>query len=558
MGRREETTNGGAEVKGSTPSHLTSTPPPLPTSPLSLVFLGLAALLAGLLRWETRTRFIYGWDTVHYVLAQDRYDVRLHQPHPPGSYYYVFLAKLLRGLTGDAHTALLLVGALFSALLVVAAFFLARELDPQRREASGWLAVAITGTAPLFWFFGSVGLNYGPNGALTTLAALLFLRTARRSDRWQSPLAAGVVLGLIGGFRPTDVAFLLPAYLWSLYRFWAPTADRKPDWKPALGSLGLGAAFNLGWLVPSVLYSGGIGEYLAMLQAQEPLLGQTSVFGAGLRALREPLITHRRCLEGALGAAWPPLLAGLGVWLVRQPGRRAAVAPPAREMLGFAALFTAPAFAFYLLLHFNSPGYALTYCGLLAALGAVGCAALLERPGKSAAKTWRYAVLAACLAAGNTALFWFGWPGPGSTAHRALSGAELRDHDRYYRELRAFLNREYGKAPVRIICSWNFTEGLRVVQAALPDRPDAVVQPMKAGDYVPALLRHLTWFRLVTPAQVRREGRPVIAVVRTREDPPYHQYYFGKHWDKVSIGPGHIVYRLRTEREPAAGVAGRS
>src|SRR3712207_8845788 len=52
-------------------------------------------------------------------------------------------------------------------------------------------AASLAASAPLFWFYGSVGLNYGPAGTLSALVALGCLRLCRR----QSPGAAGLLAG---------------------------------------------------------------------------------------------------------------------------------------------------------------------------------------------------------------------------------------------------------------------------------------------------------------------------------------------------------------------------
>src|SRR5207248_10402365 len=82
----------------------------------------------------------------------------------------------------------------------------------------GWLAAVLGATAPLFWFYGSVGLNYGPAGALAAVVALGCVRLCLGHSPGPSVLLAGAALGALGGFRPTDEAFLLPAYVWPLWR----------------------------------------------------------------------------------------------------------------------------------------------------------------------------------------------------------------------------------------------------------------------------------------------------------------------------------------------------
>ncbi len=56
------------------------------------VVAGIAAIA---LRWPFRTRLPLSWDSVQYVLGILRYDITLHQPHPPGYFLYVHSAKLL-------------------------------------------------------------------------------------------------------------------------------------------------------------------------------------------------------------------------------------------------------------------------------------------------------------------------------------------------------------------------------------------------------------------------------------------------------------------------------
>src|SRR5439155_25942346 len=95
-----------------------------------------------------------------------------------------------------------------------------------------------------------------------------------------------------------------------------------------------------------------------------------------------------------------------------------------------------PAFLFYLLGHFNSPGYALLYAGLLAA-GASAYAARVLFSGARAAPLLAAAVLVMLLL--NTWLFHSGWPLAPRLAQRGMSEAEIRDHDRYYTEVRKYL-----------------------------------------------------------------------------------------------------------------------
>jgi hypothetical protein len=495
----------------------------------------LLALLSAALRWLTRVHRIYGWDSVHYILAQDRYDLLAHQPHPPGSYYYILLARAARLLTGDPHASLLLVSSLLGGVLVWVLFHLAREL--WESEEAGWVAAVLGATSPLFWFYGSVGLNYGPTGTLSALVALGCVQACRARTAARGVLLAGAALGVLGGFRPTDVVFLAPGYLWALGCAWR-TGVRG---RGLLTGPAVAALLTVGWLTPNLLSTGGWEGYLNTLRGQEHLLARSSALAVGWPALWEAEITHQRSLECLLGAGWLLALIG-GIQAFRCSGVRVSRSqgPGVAWLLGaLGVLIVAPAFLFYLLGHFNSPGYALSYGGFLRAVGA-GIGAKAFR-----ARTRVFPLVLCGLALGNTAMFLLGWPGAGRLGQRSLSAVELRDHDRYYGALHSYLRRNYPPGSVRLLSSWNSTDGLRIVQALLPEYAEDVAQAVDHAPELPPLFSSLHWLRLMTTAQLRAEGRPVLAIYRTREDPNYHESLFPQQWEKIPIDSGYLIYRLK-------------
>lgn len=522
-----------------------------PTAAVRLALPALA-LLAVALRWAGRAGSPYNWDSVHYLLAQERYDLTLHQPHAPGSYYYVLLARLLGAATGEPHAALLLLSALSGAGLVLVLFVLGRELGGAR---AGWIAAVTAATAPLFWFYGSVALNYAPAGCLAALTALGCLRLWRGGQpALPAALLAGGALGLLGGFRPTDSAFLAPALGAAL-----AAAACRGERRAAAAGLALAAALSAGWLAANVWHAGGPAGFLSGLRALETVLGRTSVFLAGWPAWSDALLTHRRSLESVLGVLWLPLLLlplARAAHLTLRGGKRLPAASGGASsglpLLPLALLLVLPAALFYQLGHFNSPGYALTYAGLVAALAAAAVAG----PARTGAgqKPPRLTVLLPAVALGNSFLFTAGWPNrllgePETPGQRALSLLEIRDHDRYYRELAAFVDRRHRPGEARLLASWTATDGLRVVQALLPRHAADVAQALGAVPHLPPELARLHFLRLTTPGRVAAEGRPTYAVARTREDRVYHEALFPGRLEPLPLGTGHTVLRVR----PASG-----
>ena len=513
------------------------------------------ALAAGLARWLTRSPEIYNWDSVNYILAQDRYSLPDHQPHPPGSLYYVLFARALGYVCGDPHTALLLLSSIFGSLLVVALYLLGQELGGRR---AAWFAAAIGASAPLFWFYGSLGLNYAPAGALAALVALGCFQLCRGERTLSSALLAGIAFGLLGGFRPTDTAFLAPGCLHALLVYLRPQQSDPVRRAHAGASLAAAALLSLGWLVPNVLNAGGPARYLEGMRDLSIVFTGTSALLAGWPAFQDALYTHRRSLESAIGV---PLLMCGAAWVLRScllnwRGGRDARAPMSDRFrcslsppLLCGVLLVLPAFLFYLLGHFNSPGYTLTYAGLLAA-AAGACLARVTPPVR-----WASALAMALVIGLNAFAFLARWPGAPRLTQRSLARGEMLDHARYYRELRVFLDARHRPGGVVLLASWTGTDGLRVVQHLLPEHaPDTLLLVPRRPALGPEA-RPPSFLRLAVPEDLDRENRPIYAVARTREDAAHHAALFGPSWDVVPIGPEHWVYRLN---RPSPTTTGRA
>ncbi|MCK5744715.1 MAG: hypothetical protein KAH44_00800, partial [Oricola sp.] len=63
----------------------------------------------------TRSHWLDDWDSVQFALALDDFDLRKHQPHPPGYPVYIAAAKVLRTVVPDAAAVLTLLSSLAGA-----------------------------------------------------------------------------------------------------------------------------------------------------------------------------------------------------------------------------------------------------------------------------------------------------------------------------------------------------------------------------------------------------------------------------------------------------------
>ncbi|MCX7856181.1 MAG: DUF2723 domain-containing protein [Anaerolineae bacterium] len=311
-------------------------------------------LLGVLTRVPFRSRFLYHWDSVNFALGLEHFDIYQHQPHPPGYFLYVMTGRLVRLLVGDANASLVWISVFATGLAVVMMFWLGRSL--WNREA-GIIAALLLLTSPLFWFHGEVALSYMVEAAFVIGVALLCYRHLEGTDDrlWLSAL----VLGIAGGFRPNTMAFLIPLWAVSAWRY---------RWRKVLVAVGVLGGVCLAWAVPMVILTGGVGRYREALGAAGQIVAGESSF-SGIRQLAVNGFRLGMFTVYALGAGLVPLAVGViyGV-ITRRPQWRAWARRPEFRLLFW---WLAPSLLFYTLIHIRQPGHTFTFMpAVLLLLGA--------------------------------------------------------------------------------------------------------------------------------------------------------------------------------------------
>lgn len=303
----------------------------------------LLFLLTVVSRLPFTSAYLYQMDSGHFALALADYDLKLHQPHPPGYFLYVMLGRLVHLLIPDANTTFVLIGILFSGLTVVTIYYLGMEMFDKR---TGTVAAFIALFSPNFWFHGEVALTYTVEAFFSALVGLLCWRLSRSRTGylWHSV----ALLGVAGGFRQTGAVFLFPLWLFSA----------RKESLPRIGAaLALGAIVVLSWLIPMLAMTGGADAYLAAFRELWLFnTGHNSVFENGPVRLKEFALILTAFLFFSMGAALP--LSALALYALVRTGRLPLLL---RRETAFLAFWILPAFLFYLLvfIHPSNPGYAL-------------------------------------------------------------------------------------------------------------------------------------------------------------------------------------------------------
>lgn len=313
-----------------------------------------AALAVALASAALFPEFVYHQDEIQLAQGLARFDLRHHQPHPPGSYGLLLLGRLLRPAVGRPEDALRWVAALAAAAF--AALVAARvPREGLGRTAAAGLAAAAAAwvlASPVVLFLAVSCLAYTAEAAAWVALLVILGERPRGARLW----LVGAGAGLAGGLRPTLI-------VWGGLVL-VGQALRHRDWLDARGALRLAGGFAAGllaWAVPMLVEAGGLAEYLRLcrpLMTGNVLAG--SVFSAGPGAVAARLPVMLRDLWAALG---PLALVAAALLVLRAAGRRRS--PLAGlDALPLGALL---AFVFYAVLIYDNRGYILSCAMPLAA-----------------------------------------------------------------------------------------------------------------------------------------------------------------------------------------------
>ena len=291
------------------------------------------------------SKYLYHWDSVQFALALEKYDITVHQPHPPGYFLYVMLGKFINLFIEDANTVFITISIFFSGLAVVAIFYLGKEMFDQK---TGIFAALIALTSPNLWFHGEVALTYVVEAFFSSFVALLCWRILKGEHKylWLSVIA----LGIAGGIRQNTVVFLLPLWLFSV---------KGVPLKKIIASLGLLGIICLCWFVPMVWMTGGWNAYNEALRELWLFnTGHISVFEQGWTTFK--IFSMALLVFVIYGVGAGIFILGLALYSVIR-NRKLLLLD--RQKTLFSLIWITPSVLFYLLIfiHYANPGYVLIF-----------------------------------------------------------------------------------------------------------------------------------------------------------------------------------------------------
>ncbi|MGA9292360.1 MAG: hypothetical protein WCE54_15070 [Ignavibacteriaceae bacterium] len=220
----------------------------------------LVILLTAVLRIYFAEQNYYGisTDPANFILAVKSYNLTEDQPHLPGYYLHIQLIKLVKILTGNTHTAMLILSILYSSLSAGFLFLLFRYWFDIKISL---LLTLLVITNPMVWYYGCTTEIYSFDLFFSVVLAWLGLNPV---GIYFTPL----FLGLFSGVRPSSGILILGLYLFLWYKYFKSGSFSIK--KAILSHLG-GLAGFLFWLIPLLNAAGGLRKYLALYSTNSPL-----------------------------------------------------------------------------------------------------------------------------------------------------------------------------------------------------------------------------------------------------------------------------------------------
>ncbi len=295
------------------------------------------------------SKFLYEWDSASYAQAFQSFNLAQGQPQPPGYILFVALGKVVNYIFNDPNTSMVFLSVVFSILTAVLIYFFVKQILSRRIAVVTSILLIFN---PLFWFYGEIASIYIFEAFFSVLIAYLSYNVLKGDGRFL--YLSALVLGLAGGFRLDLVEFMFPLWLFCLW--FGKTSYFKIS--KALIVLILAV---LSWFIPTIISTGGLGQYLQLSAAQSSASSLTSIFlGASLSA---------QVINSGLAIVWS--LWGLTVFGIimillflfyHHSGWRSKFILYLKNRLSiFFILWIAPAFLFYVIIYVIKPGYILVY-----------------------------------------------------------------------------------------------------------------------------------------------------------------------------------------------------
>lgn len=299
-------------------------------------------------RVPLRSHQLFDWDAVQFALGLKHFDIRVHQPHPPGYPVFIVLGRAAYALFGDANTALVSLSIAFTLGSLLLIYWLSRRMF--NSDTTAFIASAVWATSPLVWFYGEVASIYTASAFASLLIAATSWNLFSRPDLIAAVLS-GLSFAIASGLRPDQVILMLPIWVF-------PFIMERRTRRYFVPSAAILASGYLSWYVPLVRTVGGAGEYSRILRQQFLSNARmTSIFlGAGWKEAVLLPVKFGYAMALAVGVLGLGILAATA--LSPRHTDRGRKLP--RSIAWFLFVWAGPSVLFFTTIHIGQLGYVMS------------------------------------------------------------------------------------------------------------------------------------------------------------------------------------------------------
>lgn len=209
----------------------------------------ISSLLIFLSRILIFEKYQSHWDGPQYSIAIFNYSFIQETPAIPGYPLYIAIARFFNYIFLNPHFSILFVSGLYSVLGFWIFFLCGKKFF---NRTVGVYSSILFITSPVFYYF---GITANPYGAVGVNSLILALATFLLSKKTKG-IFYGFLFSYVIGFRPQELLFLLPLYIYGL-----SLLNAKQRVISLIGFIFL----TLFWIFPTSKNIGGIFEYFRLM-----------------------------------------------------------------------------------------------------------------------------------------------------------------------------------------------------------------------------------------------------------------------------------------------------
>lgn len=218
------------------------------------------------------TKYLFEWDSVQLALGMKKFDILLHQPHPPGYFFYVYLSKLINLLLNNPNYSMIILNIFLTIVGGIIFFKISQKIF--KNQILSLLSALIFLFNPFIWFHGEFANVYIVD---STFALIFFYLTLLIIKEKKNLLPLYSFLFALGiGLRQSILIFFTPLYLYTFYFY---IKHQKKPILDIIKNFSILIITSLAWLMPAAYLSGGLFQFFKItLNQYSDAATSTSIF----------------------------------------------------------------------------------------------------------------------------------------------------------------------------------------------------------------------------------------------------------------------------------------